>query len=194
MSKSKVLIAASLAVAGVLGAGVAQARDDVQWSVTIGSSAPAVAVHAPVYHHPVPVHPRPHGVYIPTRHDVDGDGIPNWRDRYDNRRAVRARTRVTMSIATASRTGRIAMTTASSAVINLPTTATATAYRTAATVTTTAADAAAQALRAPRPQGAFADARSLVHARVRIACDSRIAHTQQLACALQADQLVARVA
>ena len=87
MSKSKVLIAASLAVAGVLGAGVAEARDDVQWSVTIGSSAPAVAVHAPVYQHPVPVHPRPHGVYIPTRHDVDGDGIPNWRDRYDNRRS-----------------------------------------------------------------------------------------------------------
>ena len=84
MSKSKVLIAASLALAGALGAGAAQARDDVQWSVTIGSNAPIGVVHAPVYHHPVPVQPRPH--YMPNRHDVDGDGIPNWNDRYDNRR------------------------------------------------------------------------------------------------------------
>ena len=87
MSKSKVLIAASLALAGALGAGAAQARDDVQWSVTIGSNAPIGVVHAPVYHHPVPVQPRPH--YMPNRHDVDGDGIPNWRDRYDNRRDLR---------------------------------------------------------------------------------------------------------
>jgi hypothetical protein len=87
MSKSKVLIAASLALAGALAAGAAQARDDVQWSMTIGSNAPAVAVHAPVYHHPVPVH-RPH--YLPYRHDVDRDGIPNWHDRYDNRRGHHA--------------------------------------------------------------------------------------------------------
>jgi len=86
MSKSKVVIAASLAIAGALATGAVQARDDVQWSVTIGSNAPAIAVHAPVYHHPVPVYPQPHGVYTPPRHDVDRDGIPNWRDRYDNRR------------------------------------------------------------------------------------------------------------
>jgi hypothetical protein len=87
MSKSKIVIAASLAIAGALATGAAQARDDVQWSVTIGSNAPAIAVHAPVYHHPVPVYPRPH-VYAPPRHDVDRDGIPNWRDPYDNRRGV----------------------------------------------------------------------------------------------------------
>jgi hypothetical protein len=85
MSKSKVLIAASLALAGALGTGAAQARDDVQWSVTIGSNAPAVAVHAPVYHHPGPVYPR-HGGYVSPRHDADRDGIPNRYDRYDNRR------------------------------------------------------------------------------------------------------------
>ena len=91
MSKSKVLIAASLALAGALGAGAAQAREDVQWSVTIGSNAPIGVVRAPVYHHPVPVyhqpapvHPQPR--YLPPRHDVDRDGIPNWNDRYDNRR------------------------------------------------------------------------------------------------------------
>jgi hypothetical protein len=90
MSKSKVLIAASLAVAGALGTGAAQARDDVQWSVTIGSNAPAVAVHAPVYHHAVPVHPARRGGYLPYRHDVDRDGIPNWRDRHDDRRGGHA--------------------------------------------------------------------------------------------------------
>ena len=90
MSKSKTLIAASLALAGALVAGAAQARDgsDVQWSVTFGSNAPVGVVHAPVMHYPVPVHVRPQVVHVANRHDRDGDGIPNWNDRYDNRRGA----------------------------------------------------------------------------------------------------------
>ena len=86
MNTSKSLIAASLALAGALCAGAAKARDvnDVQWTVTIGSTAPVGVMHAPVYRPVVPVQPVP----VWHRNDVDGDGIPNWRDRYDNRRGA----------------------------------------------------------------------------------------------------------
>ena len=96
MSKSKVLIAAALALTGTLGAGMAQARggDDVQWSVTIGAPAYGGQVYArpaPVYVQPAPVYVEPAPVYghrgyrydgyrQPTRWDRDGDGVPN---RYD---------------------------------------------------------------------------------------------------------------
>jgi hypothetical protein len=109
MSTKKWLIA-GLAAAATLGAGVAQAqgRDDVQWSVTIGSpigvpaygasvySAPVYS--APVYSAPVygaPVYRQPQVVYAPvrghhyrqpTRWDRDGDGIPNRYDRVYNPR------------------------------------------------------------------------------------------------------------
>jgi hypothetical protein len=96
MSKSKLLIAAAIALGATLSAGAAQAsHDDVQWSVTIGSpvgvpvynapvySAPAVVHTQPVYVHPQPRHVREHrGYRQPTRWDRDGDGIPN---RYDTR-------------------------------------------------------------------------------------------------------------
>jgi hypothetical protein len=101
MIKTKVLIAASLALAGSLAAGVAQARDsDVQWSVTIGTPvygpvyqpAPVVVRPAPVYQ-PVPVYqpyPRYEHRYPQyrerTRWDADGDGIPNRYDRVYNPR------------------------------------------------------------------------------------------------------------
>jgi hypothetical protein len=93
MSVRKNLIVAGLALGAVLGAGVAnaQGRDDVQWSVTIGTpvySQPApVYMPAPVYRHHTPVYVQPAPAYHqPTRWDRDGDGIPNRRDRVYNPR------------------------------------------------------------------------------------------------------------
>ena len=107
MSKSRLVVGASLVLAAVLGSGVAQAHDaDVQWSVTIGSPAPRYVVPAvivqprPVYL-PAPVYVRPRPVVVqppvyvqprpvfvqyrqPTRWDRDGDGIPNARDHRYN--------------------------------------------------------------------------------------------------------------
>ena len=109
MSKSRILIAGALAISGALCAGMAQARDDVQWSVTIG--APVYVRPAPVYVQPAPVYVQPAYVYhgyrgyrqptrwdrdgdgIPNRYDAvynprwdrDGDGIPNWQDHHDGR-------------------------------------------------------------------------------------------------------------
>ena len=101
MLKRKRWIAAALATAGALAAGAAQARNDVQWSVTIGTPvytqpvpvyrpAPVVVTPAPVYV-PAPApgyHGRPHhrGYGERTRWDADGDGIPNRRDRLYNPR------------------------------------------------------------------------------------------------------------
>src|SRR3954469_14454508 len=92
MSTKKFVIVA-LALGGTLAAGAASAhgRDDVQWSVTIGSQ-----VGAPVYSQPAPVSAPP-PVYAPppaigaerqyhrrSRWDADGDGIPNRYDRVYN--------------------------------------------------------------------------------------------------------------
>ena len=110
MNRSTRLLTATLAlVGGLAAAGAAQARDDVQWSVTIGSNEPlyapvytapvytAPAYPAPVYNAPVtPVYRAPQPVYRepvvvpqyhyrhPTRWDRDGDGIPNRYDRVYN--------------------------------------------------------------------------------------------------------------
>ena len=100
MSKKRFVVAA-LALAGTLGAGVAQARSsaDVQWSVTIGTPVgvpvytqpmPVYTRHVPVYTQPAPVvhYPRvqPYPQYRQqTRWDRDGDGIPNRHDRRDDR-------------------------------------------------------------------------------------------------------------
>lgn len=117
MKSSKFVIAA-VGLASMLCAGAAMAhdRDNVQWSVTIGSDygAPVYSRPAPVYvqpAYPAPVYAAPEYRYHhrhyqqPTRWDVDGDGIPNrydrvynprwdrdgdgvpnWQDRHDNRR------------------------------------------------------------------------------------------------------------
>ena len=89
---SKKLIVAAIALTAGLGAGLAQAhgRDDVQWSVTIGTPVYGAPVYntAPVYVEPAPVYAPAYGSYgyshhyyrQPTRWDRDGDGIPN---RYD---------------------------------------------------------------------------------------------------------------
>ena len=110
MSKSRWIVASALALAGVLGAGVARANHgaDVQWSVTVGSPvytrpAPVVVYPAPVYTQPAPVYAQPYPSYRgghpydrrhgqhrhyrePTHWDHDGDGIPNRRDRVYNPR------------------------------------------------------------------------------------------------------------
>ena len=99
MSKSRVLITAAIVLGSALAAGAAQARDrdDVQWSVTIGTPAgvprhvaPAVVYTQPVYTQPVytqPVYVRDHRYHgQPARWDRDGDGIPNRRDQVYNPR------------------------------------------------------------------------------------------------------------
>lgn len=86
---AKKLAIVSVALAGVLAAASVEARgrDDVQFSVTIGS--PAWVVPAPVYR-PAPVvrdYGYPERTYHqPTRWDRDGDGIPNRYDRVYNPR------------------------------------------------------------------------------------------------------------
>jgi hypothetical protein len=100
MSKSKLFVTVALGLAGALGVGVAQARTDVQWSVTIGvpvHAQPVCTLPVPVYVRPLPVYTRPAPVWVqpapvyqrtaylqPTRADRDGDGIPNRRDRLYN--------------------------------------------------------------------------------------------------------------
>ncbi len=61
----KTLIVGALAVAGSLAAGLAQARGDVQWSVTIGGpiGVPVYAQPYPVYSQPYPVYSQPYPVY-----------------------------------------------------------------------------------------------------------------------------------
>lgn len=91
-------LAAALAlcavVAAALAAPAAQASDGrVQWSVQIGLPVPVlpvpvplplrvetrpVQVHGPAY--PAPIYPPP------AWRDRDRDGVPDWRDGYDNRR------------------------------------------------------------------------------------------------------------
>jgi hypothetical protein len=92
MSSSK-LIAVALALTGAVAAGAAHARDDVQWSVTIGT--PVYTQPAPVYVRPAPVYVQPapvvryhdrYGYQQPTRWDRDGDGLPNRYDRVYNPR------------------------------------------------------------------------------------------------------------
>jgi hypothetical protein len=103
---AKKLAIVAVAFAGTLAAAAAQAhgRDDVQFSVTIGT--PFIAPVRPVFA-PAPVFvPAPvvryenrydnrydnryeyrHDAYrAPTRWDVDGDGIPNRVDRVYNPR------------------------------------------------------------------------------------------------------------
>jgi len=106
MSKTmRFAIPTALVLAAALGAGAAQARTDVQWSVTIG--VPVYAVPGPVYVQPRPVYYEPAPVYYapppvyyqpyprqpvyrgsrhagPTYWDRDGDGIPNRYDRVYN--------------------------------------------------------------------------------------------------------------
>ena len=103
------LAIAAVAFAGTLAAAATQAhgRDDVQFSLTIGT--PFVAPMRPVFapapvFAPTPVvrydgrydgrfdrgfdgrHDRRSGYRAPTRWDVDGDGIPNRVDRVYNPR------------------------------------------------------------------------------------------------------------
>ena len=97
----KTIAALAIAVTGALGAGIAQARPDVSWSVSIGGplqvyGQPYYSQPEPVYYEPAPVYVQPRPVYVqpqpyygrevqyryPTRWDRDADGIP---DRYERR-------------------------------------------------------------------------------------------------------------
>lgn len=105
MRSTNRVIITSLALAGVLCAGAAQAYDgsDVQWSVTfagpigvtIGSAYAGpfgAVVAAPHYRYTAPVYAPRHnpwseyGAHRPPRWDADGDGIPNRVDRVYNPR------------------------------------------------------------------------------------------------------------
>jgi hypothetical protein len=88
----KTLAVTALAAAGALGTGLAQARSDVHWSVSIGIPAPVYLEPAPVVYMPRPVYQvQPVPVYggyqrdyrYPTRWDRDADGVP---DRYERPR------------------------------------------------------------------------------------------------------------
>jgi hypothetical protein len=98
MSKSRLLIAATLALAGALGGGAAQAGNaDLQWSIVIGRpvyTRPAAVVVQPlpvyrpiarVWAPPTPLHSRRADLRV-TRWNRDGDGIPNRHDRRYNPR------------------------------------------------------------------------------------------------------------
>ena len=90
---AKKLTLAGLALAGALAAASVQARgrDDVQFSVTIGSPLPFVVQPAPVYGpafvgRPYQRYYDHSGYQRPTRWDRDGDGVPNRYDRVYNPR------------------------------------------------------------------------------------------------------------
>ncbi len=105
MLNVKKIAVVAVALAGALGASLAEARgrDDVQWSVTIGNPAPVYfGAPAPVFVRPAPiVIGAPVHVYDPGYgggyhqgyrgqgggwRDADGDGIPNRYDRIHNPR------------------------------------------------------------------------------------------------------------
>lgn len=89
----KTLAALAIAVAGALGTGMAQARPDVRWSVSIGLPLPHVYVEPrPVYVQPQPRYyehydryERPVEYRYPTRWDRDADGIPDRYERNSHR-------------------------------------------------------------------------------------------------------------
>ncbi len=85
MNAKKIAIV-SVAFAGVLAAASVEARgrDDVQFSVSIGS--PAWVQPAPVFVARSYDRRYAPSYRAPTRRDVDGDGIPNRYDRVYNPR------------------------------------------------------------------------------------------------------------
>ena len=79
-------VLAAVAVAVVVGTTSAQARDNVQFSVSVGAPgyiqpAPAYVRPAPVYGSPAPFHAQRGGAWG----DRDRDGVPNIYDRNDRR-------------------------------------------------------------------------------------------------------------
>ncbi len=108
MLNVKKLALVALALAGTLGAGLAEARgrDDVQWSVTIGAPAPVyfgapapvyferpAPVYyerpAPVFVRPAPLFVRPAPVFVDTPVHVYGRGYHHGRGHRSYRDADR---------------------------------------------------------------------------------------------------------
>jgi hypothetical protein len=97
MSKSRMLIDATLALSGVLAGSAAQAANaDLQWSIVIGTPVyngpvpvvqllPVYRPGASVWAPPAPLHARWADPRV-TRWDRDGDGIPNRHYRHYNPR------------------------------------------------------------------------------------------------------------
>lgn len=80
MHAIKTLSAAALVLTAGLAVAPAQASD-LRWSVQIGLPAPVIVVPVPVARvQAVPIYAAP------AWRDRDRDGIPDWRDRYDDRR------------------------------------------------------------------------------------------------------------
>jgi hypothetical protein len=80
MSIRKIL-ALSLFATGCLAGGLAQAHDEQRWPHPIARPAPM--------QQPGPAYAPQMREWHPTRWDVDGDGIPNRHDRFDDRRLDR---------------------------------------------------------------------------------------------------------
>jgi hypothetical protein len=81
MSKSRFLLAAGLMLVALAGASVAQARDNVYWSVGVHAApgvtlgvgnhrpvyaAPVYVQPAPVYVQPAPIYVQPAPIYVPA--------------------------------------------------------------------------------------------------------------------------------
>lgn len=87
MTSAKKLIALGVFAIGALSvSGMAQARDDVYWSVGVGG--PGLVMGAsnvpPVFAAPAPVYVEPEPVYVPPRpvYVVPGYGVPVTYPRY----------------------------------------------------------------------------------------------------------------
>jgi hypothetical protein len=87
MNTRRVLTLVGLTLAGALATGAAQASDrHTPWTVNIALPLP-----------PLPLPPLPRVTIVqehgghghPAWRDRDRDGVPNWRDGYDNRRDPR---------------------------------------------------------------------------------------------------------
>ena len=111
--RTKTVAALAIAVTGILGSSMAQARPDVRWSVSIGGplqmyEQPFYNQPEPLYYEPAPVvYVQPRPIYVqppqpyyygrpveyryPTRWDRDADGIPDRYEREHGRRWDRYR-------------------------------------------------------------------------------------------------------
>lgn len=79
----RVAALATVAVAAFAGASSAQARDNVQFSVSVGS--PGYVQPAPVYVRPAPVYVAPRPVYVAPQPVYVAPPAPYWVDGWGHR-------------------------------------------------------------------------------------------------------------